>query len=87
MVACPESPVWLEMVHQSDAAQKVQEQLLGTATLQDPADAGPEPQQHPDDGLEEPLMSSDDLPEVCHKAFPVLCPRVYSMPQVWHELR
>lgn len=69
MVACPESPVWLEMMHQPEAAQKVREQLLGPDRLQDPASTDPEPQEH---GLEEPLMSSNDLPEVCHKAFPVL---------------
>ncbi|KAK9827455.1 hypothetical protein WJX74_003381 [Apatococcus lobatus] len=59
MVSCPESPVWLDMAHQPDEAQKVREQLLGPAAFKEPGSTDTQPP----NGLEDPLLSSDDLPE------------------------
>ena len=69
MVGCPESPVWLDMVHRPDEAEKVREQLQGPATAQQPASHDLQPP----NGLEEPLISSDDLPEVGHRPFAIQC--------------
>ena len=69
MVACPESPVWLDMVHRPDEAQKVRQQLQGPASAQQPATQDTQPP----NGLDEPLIGSDDLPEVGHRPLTAQC--------------